>query len=62
MARQRGASLNEVALDALARGAGVTDERVPYRSLRDLAGSWQEDAAFDAAVREQDAVDPRLWP
>jgi hypothetical protein len=61
LARERGASLNEVALEALARGAGASEERVVRRKLRDLAGGWQDDPEFDAAIREQDTVDERLW-
>jgi hypothetical protein len=60
-ARERGASLNEVLLETLARGAGVTGEPVRYRNLGDLAGAWQEDPDFDEALREQDRVDPALW-
>ena len=60
-ARERGASLNEVALDALARGAGVTDEHVRHRRLSDLAGAWENDPQFDAALRDQDTLDERLW-
>lgn len=60
-ARERGASLNEVVLEALSRDAGLTAERVRRRDLRDLAGEWQEDPEFDQALREQDAVDERLW-
>jgi hypothetical protein len=61
LARQRGTSLNDVALDALARGSGVTEEAIQRRKLRDLAGQWRDDAAFDEAIREQDSVDPALW-
>lgn len=60
-AREKGASLNEVAIEAMARGAGVTEARVPRRSLRDLAGSWQDDPAFDDAIREHDSIDESLW-
>ena len=60
-AREQGASLNEVALEALARGAGATDEPVRFRKLRDLAGSWQDDPQFDAALRDQDVVDEQIW-
>ena len=61
LGRERGASLNEVALEALARGAGATEERVVRSKLRDLAGGWRDDSEFDAAIREQDTVDERLW-
>ena len=60
-AREQGASLNTVALEALARGAGVADDAVRQRTLRDLAGTWQEDATFDEALREQDTIDHDLW-
>jgi hypothetical protein len=60
-AREKGASLNEVALEAMARGAGVGDAPVKYRNLGDLAGAWQEDPDFDEALREQDRVDESLW-
>ena len=60
-AREQGASLNTVALEALARGAGVADDAVPQRTLHDLAGMWQEDATFDEALREQDTIDHDLW-
>jgi hypothetical protein len=29
--------------------------------LRDLAGTWVEDAAFDQAIAGHDQVDPDLW-
>ena len=60
-ARERNESLNEIALQAMARGMGMSDERVRYRNLGDLAGTWAEDPAFDDALREQDTVDERLW-
>lgn len=60
-ARENGASLNDVVLEALAKGAGVPTEPVQHRKLGDLAGTWQDDPQFDAAIREQDRVDPALW-
>ncbi len=60
-AREQGASLNEVALEALARGAGVAEEAVRQRTLRDLAGAWEEDAPFDDALRAQRLVDEEHW-
>lgn len=53
LARQRDTSLDEVALEALARGAGATEERVVRRKLRDLAGAWADDPEFEVAIREQ---------
>lgn len=60
-ARELGKSLNEVAIEALARGAGVTQERARQRDLSDIAGSWSEDPVFDAAVAAQDVVDEEVW-
>ena len=60
-AREQGKSLNEVALEALLRGAGLTDARCPQRDLRDIAGSWREDPAFDSAQVAQDIIDEEMW-
>lgn len=59
--RAEGKSLNEVALEALARGAGVAGEPVVYSDLDSVIGCWKDDPAFDAAIREQDVIDPKLW-
>lgn len=61
-AREQGKSLNEVAIDALARGAGITGERVRRRDLRDIAGTWHKDPVFDRALLAQDTVDEDMWP
>jgi len=60
-ARERGKSLNEVAIEALARGAGVTGERHRQRDLGDIAGTWRKDPAFDRALAAQDTVDDEMW-
>jgi plasmid stability protein len=60
-ARDRGKSLNEVAIDALARGAGVTGERERQRDLADIAGTWRKDPAFDSALAAQDTIDEEMW-
>ena len=60
-AKEQGASLNEVALDALARGAGVAEDAVRQRRLRDLAGTWEEDFQVEAALHDQRVVDTELW-
>jgi plasmid stability protein len=62
IARREGRSLNDVALGALARAVGLTDEMVRHRDLSDLAGTWQEDPEFDAALADQDTIDEALWP
>lgn len=60
-ARQHGKSLNEVAIEALERGAGLTERRSRQRDLHDIAGSWRKDPAFDSALAVQDAIDEELW-
>jgi hypothetical protein len=60
LAREQGKSLNEVTLESLARGAGVS-ERWRQRDLSDIAGSWREDADFDNALKAQDTIDADLW-
>ena len=60
-AKQGGVSLNQAALEAIARGLGLGDDAPAYHDLDDLVGTWVEDRAFDAAVREMDRVDPGLW-
>ena len=60
-ARQQGKSLNEVASETLARGAGITGERGLQRDLADIAGSWRKDPAFDSALAAQDAIDEEMW-
>lgn len=62
VARRQGKSLNEAALEALVRGAGLSEGLRRKRDLGDLAGSWQEDSAFDSALREQDTIDESIWP
>jgi hypothetical protein len=60
-ARQEGVSLNQAAVEAIAHGLGVPQEKPVYHDLDDLAGTWIEDPAFDEAIREIDSVDPDLW-
>jgi len=55
-------SLNEVAVEALARGAGLTGELLRQRDLGDIAGTWHEDPDFDRALAAQDTIDKEIWP
>jgi hypothetical protein len=55
-------SLAQVLRDALLRAAGVgAEEPAAHDDLDHLAGRWDEDPAFDAAVAAQDQVDEGLW-
>jgi plasmid stability protein len=60
-ARERGKSLNEVAIEALAHGTGLAGESRRQRDLSDIAGTWRKDAAFDRALAAQDAIDEEMW-
>jgi len=60
-ARQQGKSLNEVAVETLARGAGISGERGRQRDLADIAGTWRKDPAFDSALAAQHAIDEEMW-
>ena len=60
-AREQGKSLNEITIEALARGAGVSGERGRQRDLRDIAGTWRKDRAFERALAAQDTIDKELW-
>ncbi len=60
-AHRQGKSLNDVTLEALARGAGITGEPIRRRDLTKIAGSWHEDPAFDEAIADQDTIDEAIW-
>jgi len=54
-------TLNEVTIEAIRRGLGISDDEVVYDDLDDLAGTWQDDEAFDQAIADQDQIEPSLW-
>jgi hypothetical protein len=60
-ARAEGKSLNAAAIEALARGLDLDAKPPEYTDLDALAGSWQEDKAFDRAVRDFERVDQDAW-
>ena len=60
-ARADGKSLNEVAVAALAEGAGVAGASRKRRDLGDIAGTWKADKAVESALAAQDRVDEDLW-
>lgn len=60
-ADKQGKSLNEAAIQALARGVGVSEIRSRQRDLRDIAGTWRKDQAFSEALAAQDTIDEAMW-
>ena len=61
VARREDKSLNEVAVAALVRGAGLVERERVKRDLSDIAGTWAEDPAFDSAIQEQQKIDEAIW-
>ncbi|MBK9260509.1 MAG: hypothetical protein IPM54_11845 [Polyangiaceae bacterium] len=60
-AKQLSRSLNDVAIEALMRGAGITHEPIEQHDLDFLFGSWVDDPEVDKALEEQRQIDPELW-
>jgi hypothetical protein len=60
-ARQEGKSLNEVAVEALARGVGLVPGQEVQRDLSDVVKTWKRDAALESALKAQDRIDPGPW-
>ena len=52
-AKRQGKSLNEVVLDALRRGVGLDGHERRFHDLDACIGTWQEDSAFDEALKQQ---------
>ncbi len=60
-AKREGKSLNKITIEVLMRGLGLSNEKIYYGDLADLAGTWVQDPAFDKAIEEMDQVDADLW-
>ncbi len=62
-AKEQGRSLNDVAVEALAIISGVVESPKPikYCDLSDIAGTYVHDPGFEAAMKEQDQIDPEAW-
>jgi hypothetical protein len=54
-------SMNEIAIEALAKGLGFGNGIQIRRDLSDVVGTWKKDKAFNQALLEQDQVDEDLW-
>ena len=54
-------SLNEMAIEAMAEALGVGSGTLLRRELKDIVRTWKKDPEFEAAIREQDRIDPKLW-
>lgn len=54
-------SLNAVAITALQRGLGLTEDQPEFHDLDDLAGTWVPDREFDRAMEAFESIDKELW-
>lgn len=54
-------SLEQAILDALAKDLGVNAPQLRPRDFSDLAGTWQDDPEFNAAMEDQRRIDWELW-
>lgn len=54
-------SLNKVAADALAVGAGVAGHPTRHHDLDFFFGSWIPDRSVDRALAAQRKIDDELW-
>ncbi len=61
VAAARGISLNEAAIEALAKGLGVTGVPMLHHDLDEFLQTWREDPQFDEAIRVFEMVDENLW-
>ncbi len=59
-ARKLGKSVNQLALETLARSVG---QPAKYRSLRNMPGAWSKKEArqFDQWLTETRSIDDELW-
>ena len=53
--------MNEIVVEALKAGIGLSGSPVRHTDLDDLAGTWVNDPEFDRAIQEMNRVDPELW-
>ncbi len=64
VAKESGKSLNQVALEALSRGVGLTEadeEPIARRNVDYLVGSWRPEPDVLDAFAAMRTVDPKSW-
>jgi len=59
-AQTQGKSVDEVALDLIRAGLAITTSP-KRRDLSEFAGTWVSDPEVEAALRDQDRIDPEMW-
>jgi hypothetical protein len=58
-----GRTVQDVAVDAIARGLNVGNTNVSPKKgdWSEFIGSWVEDPEFDEAMKDFEKIDPELW-
>jgi hypothetical protein len=59
-ARANGKSLNDTALEALCRAAGI-ETPTRFHDIDHIIGTWEEDPEFDRILAAQRTIDEDLW-
>jgi hypothetical protein len=57
-AQAEGKTVDQVALEAIESGLGLSASGGKQRDLSDIAGTWVEDPIFDEVRRSHEAIDP----
>jgi hypothetical protein len=57
-AQAQGKTVDQVALEALETGLGLSASGGKQRDLSDIAGTWVEDPIFDEVRRSHEVIDP----
>jgi len=61
IAAKEGKSINTVVLESLQNGLGLGTSKVEHRDLDAFFGVWEDDAKYDAAIREFGQIDEEIW-
>ena len=61
--RERGGSLNKIAIDLMRQSLGLIPNKKRSNGLAKLGGSWSEEEflEFEEATAPFERVDPELW-
>lgn len=59
-AQEQGKHMDEVVLDVIRAGLAIT-AAPKRRDLGEFAGSWVSDPEVEAAMKDQDRIDPEMW-
>jgi hypothetical protein len=60
-AKKEGRSLNEIAIEALSRGAGIESPVTKNHDLDFAVGTWVDDPELEKAINDQWRIDPEAW-